>query len=141
MKRLDRTVTTLGCQVSVEDGCKQVRRILRSSAFERANERKRLLKRIANATISGESRQLNECALAHDLWGFWRMGWNEPEAVGRLRSVASSLRSTLRQYYATEGHDDEIIVDLPVGAFTLVFLRNRSSGQPKTSPLNGRTPP
>jgi len=64
----------------------------------------------------------------------------DPKVDAIVRSQAWRLRLKLKEYYATEGADDPLVIDLPKGGYMPVFsLRNRRTEQSEGLPV--RRPP
>lgn len=66
----------------------------------------------------------------------------DPKADTIVRSQAWRLRSKLRQYYASEGAHESIIIDLPIGHYVPTFrLREPANGDtPVEDPSEHVTP-
>src|SRR5467141_1906052 len=73
---------------------------------------------------------VKEYQIATEVFG--RSAGFDPQADSTVRVQAGRLRVKLAEYYATEGIDDPIIVELPKGSYVLSF-RTRT---PSTSSLH-----
>ena len=95
---------------------KQLDRVLRSRSFQKSRRRQRFLEYIVDETLAGRSDRLTGYSIALEVFG-------RPEtfdgAVDPLvRVEAGRLRDKLREYYAVDGQDDPIRIDLPKGTYT-----------------------
>jgi len=95
----------------------QVERILHSDTFQNAEALRRLLKYLADKSVSGEADQLKEYTIGIDAFG--KPSSYDPRHDSIVRLQAGRLRQKLAEYYRTEGKDDPLIVELPKGHFRL----------------------
>ena len=72
---------------------------------------------------------VKEYQIATEVFG--RSAGFDPQADSTVRVQAGRLRVKLAEYYATEGIDDPIIVELPKGSYVLSF---RTRTAPASSP-------
>lgn len=63
--------------------------------------------------------QVKEYTIATEVFG--RDGNYDPRIDSMVRVQAGRLRSKVQEYYATEGRNDPIVIDLPKGHYTPVF--------------------
>src|SRR3984893_2413191 len=68
---------------------------------------------------------VKEYQIATEVFG--RSAGCDPQADSTVRVQAGRLRVKLAEYYATEGVDDPIIVELPKGSYVLSFRTRTSS--------------
>jgi len=78
---------------------------------------RRLLRYLAEKTISGEADELKEYTVAID--GLGKPASYDPRHTSAVRIQAGRLRQKLIDYYRSEGADDPVIVSLPKGHFRL----------------------
>jgi hypothetical protein len=104
----------------------QVERILHSETFRNSDVLRRLLRFLADKTLSGEGDQLKEYAIGIDALG--KPTTYDPRQDSVVRIQVGRLRQKLTDYYRTEGRDDSLIVDIPKGRFKLAF-------EPRPEPL------
>jgi hypothetical protein len=78
-----------------------------------------LLEFVVEAAINGEAAHLKETVIG--VFVFGRSPDYDPKVDTIVRSQAWRLRAKLRQYYASEGVADPVIIDLPVGHYVPVF--------------------
>ena len=98
---------------------KQLDRICDSRAFRRSNRLKRFLSFAVKETIEGHSNELKEFTVGVEV--FDRDLSFDPRSDPIVRVQARRLRALLEQYYAEEAGFDEIIVEVPKGAYSAVF--------------------
>src|SRR5512142_1700580 len=97
----------------------EVERILHSETFRNSDVLRRLLRFLADKTISGEADQLKEYTIGIDALG--KPSSYDPRQDSVVRIQVGRLRQKLAEYYRTEGKDDPVLVDLPKGRFRLYF--------------------
>jgi len=97
----------------------QVRRILLSKAFRTSEVHRNLLHYLAEKSLSGEADGLKEYTVGLDV--FAKPDTYDPRQESVVRMHMARLRQKLAEYYRTEGVDDQIVVDLPKGAFKVTF--------------------
>ena len=68
---------------------------------------------------------MKEYQIATEVFG--RSAGFDPQADSTVRVQAGRLRVKLAEYYATEGIDDPIIVELPKGSYVLSFRTRTAS--------------
>ncbi len=95
----------------------QIERILHSDTFRNSDVLRRLLRFLANKSISGEADHLKEYIIGIDALG--KPPSYDPRQDSVVRIQVGRLRQKLAEYYRTEGKDDTVIVDLPKGRFKL----------------------
>ena len=95
----------------------QVERILHSDTFRNSEVLRRLLRFLADKSISGEADQLKEYSIGIDALG--KPSSYDPRQDSGVRIQVGRLRQKLAEYYRLEGKDDPVVVDLPKGRFKL----------------------
>jgi hypothetical protein len=103
------------------DKMNQLEKILHSRTFHGSEILKAFLKFIVHKTVSDEDGNLKEYIIATEVFG--RNTSYDPKIDSVVRVQARRLRSKLQDYYETEGRDDEILIDLPKGQYSVVFSR------------------
>src|SRR5258708_8189811 len=121
---------------SVYDGNQMVRgtdeiqscvdRILQGGTFRNAPSSRRLLKYLVDHSLSGDADQLKEYTIGVD--AFHKAGDYDPRLDSTVRIQIGRLRQKLAEYYREEGKDDELVVDLPKGRFSLIC-------EPRSAPV------
>jgi len=105
----------------------QVERILQSDTFRSSEALRRLLRFLAEKTVSGEADQLKEYSVGIDALG--KSPEYDPRHASSVRIQVSRLRQKLGEYYRSEGTADTHIIDLPKGRFKLTC-----EARPSTAP-------
>ncbi len=109
----------------------QVERIVRSEELRGCEVLRRLLRFLANKSISGEADELKEYIVAID--GLGKPASYDPRHNSAVRIQVGRLRQKLADYYRTEGKDDQVVIDVPKGRFKLKCVY-RSSGMLSSVP-------
>ena len=78
-----------------------------------------LLDFVVLSTLRGEASHLKETTIG--VYVFGRSPDYDPKVDTIVRSQAWRLRAKLRKYYASEGAQDAVIVDVPTGHYVPVF--------------------
>ena len=98
---------------------KQLEKINSSRIFARSPILSGFLSYVVNQTLSGKSTFLKEYCIAIEA-----LGKNEdfdPQKSSIVRTSANRLRNALESYYALEGRDDDIRIELPRGSYIPLF--------------------
>lgn len=103
-----------------------VERIRGSTTMSGCNRLVQLLKFVVGSTLKGESIYLKETTIGVAVFG--RSPDYDPKVDTIVRSQAWRLRAKLKKYYATEGIEDPIVIDLPLGHYVPVFSVRRGPG-------------
>jgi hypothetical protein len=96
-----------------------VGRIRSSRTMSGCNRLVQLLNFIVGATLKGEAGFLKETTIGVAVFG--RSPDYDPKVDTIVRSQAWRLRAKLKKYYASEGMDDDLTIDLPLGHYVPVF--------------------
>jgi hypothetical protein len=96
-----------------------VDRVLSSNTFHSAEGLRRLLRYLADKTLSGEAAGLKEYTIGRDAFG--KPASYDPQVDPIVRLQAGRLRHKLSEYYLTDGKDDPFVIQLPKGGFRLSF--------------------
>jgi hypothetical protein len=78
-----------------------------------------LLEFVVASTLRGEASHLKETTIG--VYVFGRSPDYDPKVDTIVRSQAWRLRSKLRKYYASEGSNANIVVDIPIGHYIPAF--------------------
>ncbi|MCC7175369.1 MAG: hypothetical protein IT159_09245 [Bryobacterales bacterium] len=97
----------------------QVERILQSEAFRNAETLRRLLRFLADQSLSGKADQLKEYTVGIDALG--KPATYDPRQDSVVRIQVGRLRQKLAEYYREEGREDPVVLDLPKGRFKLAW--------------------
>jgi hypothetical protein len=110
----------------------QVERILHSDELRGCEILRRLLKFLAEKSVSGEANELKEYVVAID--GLGKPASYDPRHNSAVRIQVGRLRQKLADYYRTEGLEDLVIIDVPKGRFKLT-CEQRTSPVPPPAPF------
>jgi TolB-like protein/Tfp pilus assembly protein PilF len=97
-------------------------KIVSSDAFGKAERPARFLRHLVESALRGDLQLLKESVLGVAV--FDRTPDWDPREVPVVRQEAARLRKRLARYYETDGQDDEVIIELPVGTYVPVFRRD-----------------
>jgi len=100
-----------------EDTRAQVERILQSATFRNAEALRRLLRYLAEKSLSGQADELKEYTVAVDALG--KPASYDPRQDSQVRIQLGRLRQKLADYYRSEGKLDPIVIEFPKGHFIL----------------------
>jgi len=109
----------------------QLDRILASRTFSGAHRSQLFLRYILHHALSHPDEPLKEYSIAVDV--FDRATSYDPAVNNTVRVEAGRLRSRLIEYYAGEGHDDPLLVEIPKGSYRALIQSRAPYAQP-TSP-------
>lgn len=99
----------------------ELERVLGSPAFERSERLQRFLRYICELTLNNEAHRINEYLIGSEVF---RKGSNyNPNEDSIVRRQAHTLRQKLQEYYAGEGQDHAVRIELPLGRYVPVFRR------------------
>ena len=105
----------------------QMERILASQNFAAANRSQRFLRYVVEHWLETPNDTLKEYAIAIEV--FDRDASYDPSIDATVRVEAGRLRSRLRDYYATEGRNDNLIIEMPKGAYRVTAVLRRAAGE------------
>src|SRR5689334_21267039 len=94
-------------------------KILASPGFANADRISRFLRYAVDETLNGQTNKLKESLLGIDVFG--RKPTYDPRVDAVVRTEAVKLRARLREYYESEGREDEVVIDLPKGGYIPAF--------------------
>jgi hypothetical protein len=106
---------------SGEEFRSELETVLASRTFERSERLRRFLRYVCDLTIQGEAARINEHLIGLEV--FDRGPAYSPSEDSVVRRQAHALRHKLQEYYATEGRDTSVRIELPVGKYVPVFRR------------------
>lgn len=109
----------------------QVDKILVSRLFARSERLCRFLRFCVGLTLDEKSDQLKEQLVGVEV--FDRKGDYDPRTDPIVRVEARRLRSKIKEYYASSGRPDCVLIELPKGAY-VPFFRMRNVSQPAGRP-------
>jgi hypothetical protein len=106
----------------------QIERLVNSHALHGSESLCKLLRYLADQALKHPGVALKEYQIATEVFG--RPADFDPHLDSLIRVQAGRLRSKLSEYYALDGAEDPILVELPKGSYTLAF--HYASATPKT---------
>ena len=122
MLRIEKDEVTLDHEVfSRHAVLEQMERLLESRHFRNSKRYPMLLRYVVEQTLAGKTEGLKERTLGMDV--FARPGDYDTNADPIVRVTAGEVRKRLAQYYHEAGHESEIRIDLPLGAYMPHFIR------------------
>lgn len=97
----------------------QIDRILSSHALHGSESLCKLLRYLADHSLGHPGAAPKEYQIATEVFG--RPNDFDPHVDSTVRVQAGRLRGKLAEYYASQGVDDQILVDFPRGTYALAF--------------------
>ena len=107
----------------------EIERLSSSEALHNSESLCKLLRYLAEQSLSSPGATIKEYQIATEV--FHRSSDFDPQLDSVIRVQAGRLRTKLASYYASEGEDDHIVVELPKGNYALHF---RENGNKKPKP-------
>jgi tetratricopeptide (TPR) repeat protein len=105
---------------SCNDVRKALDKILKSRSFARAEQLRRLLEYVVEATLDGHAGTLKETTIGIDV--FELATDFDPKRDPVVRMAMRRLRDRLQRYYTYEGHADPVLIALEPGTYIPQFL-------------------
>ena len=99
-------------------------RILANDKFAQSDRMGKFLRYIVGETLAGRSDRLKEYPIAIE--AFERDESFDPQTSSLVRVEAGRLRTKLHEYYAGDGADDPVIIDLPRGGYVPTFAHQQA---------------
>jgi hypothetical protein len=97
----------------------QIEKLLGSHALHGSESLCKLLRYLANHSLDHPGLSPKEYQIATEVFG--RQQDFDPHVDSMVRVQAGRLRTKLGEYYASEGVDDQMMVELPKGTYALTF--------------------
>src|SRR5258708_13131310 len=119
-------------EISVESIRGAVEKILASPGFGNADRLRRFIRYVVEETLNGQTDKLKESLLGIDVFG--RKPTYDPRVDAVVRTEAVKLRARLRDYYESEGREDEVVIDLPKGGYIPAFRIREKLAEPVATP-------
>ena len=102
-----------------EQYSKQIDRLVASRTLHGSESLCRLLKYLAQYAMDHPGTPLKEYQIATEVFG--RRADFDPQSDSTIRVQAGRLRAKVAEYYAAEGENDPVVVELPKGSYLLNF--------------------
>src|SRR5260370_4141860 len=116
----------------------QIEKLLASDSLQGAESLCKLLRYLATQTLEHPGASPKEYQIATEVFG--RQQDFDPHVDSMVRVQAGRLRTKLAEYYASEGLEDSLLVEIPKGTYALTFHplphgtgRNHASPSPEAS--------
>jgi TolB-like protein/Tfp pilus assembly protein PilF len=113
-------------KTSTEPVRSQLEKILASPEFLRNERLSKFLRFVVEQQLAGKAAELKESLLGIEVFG--RTPGFDPRQDSVVRTEAARLRARLSQYYAGEGAEDPVVIELPKGAYTPAFRNLGAAG-------------
>jgi hypothetical protein len=113
------TVGVTGHVTNVEPRLVEIDRLVNSHTLHGSESLCKLLRYLADHAIRKPGVALKEYQIATEVFG--RPTEFDPQLDSLVRVQAGRLRSKIAEYYASEGAEDPILVELPKGTYALTF--------------------
>lgn len=112
----------------------QIDKLIKSHSLHSSESLCKLLRYLAEHSLDHPGIALKEYQIATEVLG--RPSGFDPQSDSTVRVQAGRLRVKLAEYYAHEGSEDPILVEVPKGSYALTFqLRAAKSGVQTATPL------
>jgi TolB-like protein len=98
---------------------RQLQHVLDSTVFARTERLSRFLRFVVERRLDGRDYELKESVIAIEIFGR-RPDYN-PKYDPIVRTEARRLRAHLSQYYANDGKNDALVIELPKGGYVPEF--------------------
>lgn len=97
----------------------QLERILSNARFSSSERLSGFLRFVTDLSLQNRAGEIKEFVIATEVYG--RGNDYDPQVDSIVRVEASRLRSKLRDYYATDGQADPLIIRVPRGSYAPEF--------------------
>ena len=104
---------------SAEEIQVELERVLASGPFANSHRSQRFLRYVVENSLNNRDESLKEYAIAVDV--FDRDSSYDPGVDATVRVEAGRLRSRLRDFYAGEGRNDPVVIEVPKGGYRSTF--------------------
>ena len=118
-------------ELSKKEIVSQLERILVGPEIKGGTKIGQFLSYVTGQTLDGSQNDLNQYKIGVEALNY-PVDF-DPQNNPMVRIHAGRLRRALTSYYAQQGADDPIRIDIPKGSYAPVFSRNRSSTRRKES--------
>ncbi len=110
----------------------ELQRVLESPEFRASRRCQDFLKFVVENTLLGRTEILKERTIGIEAFG--RPASYDPSDDATVRVKAGEVRRRLGQYYAGEGREDEIRIELPPGGYVPEFVATPAAPSPEALP-------
>ena len=119
--------------VGREQCFQQIDKLIKSHSLHTSESLCKLLRYLAEHSLDHPGIALKEYQIATEVLG--RPAGFDPQSDSTVRVQAGRLRVKLSEYYAHEGIDDPIVVEIPKGSYALTFHLRAAKAGLQTVPL------
>jgi TolB-like protein/Flp pilus assembly protein TadD len=112
-------------QPRAEEVLSELHKVLESATFSKTERLRLFLEFIVRHALSSPDRPLKEITIGIELYAAHTEF--DPRISAVVRVDATRLRAKLREYYASEGAADELIIEVPRGSYLPVFSPRTAS--------------
>lgn len=123
----------------------QLERILASASFRQTERSAGLLRYLVERSLKGADERVKEYTVGVEALG--RGAEFDPRTDPIVRAEASRLRERLARYYASDGQQDAVVIELPRGTYAVRFSTRPKlqapvvpTGEVVSPPVPNRTP-
>jgi hypothetical protein len=109
----------------------EIEKLTNSHSLRGSDSLCRLLRYLAEHSLADPPSSVKEYQIATEVFG--RSAHFDPQADSTVRVQAGRLRTKLAEYYASEGVEDAILVELPKGSYLLSFHHRSADTRAHTS--------
>ena len=106
----------------------QLARLLATGAFVSSLRRSQLLRYLVERMLGGEGQGITEYAIGVDV--FERPVSFDPRIESIVRNEAGRLRQKLKDYYAEQGRQDRVLIELPPRGYKPAFTFRQAEAPP-----------
>lgn len=110
-----------------------LQRILWSREIERYGRIREFLEYVCERGLEEPTAHIHEQEIGHNVFG--RTRDYDTSADNIVRVTASQVRKKLEQYFASEGKDEPVILEIPKGQYTPLFRPRNAEPSPATIEL------
>lgn len=112
-----------------------VEKLVASKRFSRSPQQVQFLRFTVHETLCGRAAALKEYCIATEAFG--RGPDFDPKVDTIVRVQAGNVRAKLKEYFDTEGRNEQTLIEYPVGTYVPVFRsREETAPAPSPSPRN-----
>ncbi len=111
---------------------RQAERIVTSRVFAKARRSQCLLQYLVDAALAEPPQIVKEFTIATEV--FDRDASYDPAIDATVRVEAGRLRTRLREYYAEEGREDALLIEVPKGAYRVVLATRGGLAEQAAAP-------
>ena len=112
--------------VGREQCFQQIEKLTKSHSLHGSESLCKLLRHLAEHSLYHPGMSLKEYQIATEVLG--RPAGFDPQSDSTVRVQAGRLRVKLAEYYAQEGANDPVLVEIPKGSYALTFTLRPTSG-------------